>query len=86
MVTQQIRQRQEFHALMMGHEFRNDGIALSAQQARRCVIARFEQAVFYLETFGRNLLQITTGFFRRDPQGGQRRIRGRSPDRRRGRA
>ncbi len=67
-VQEQMGQRQETHALVMGHEGPNHGARLSARQTRRSVVDRFVEAIPGFKAFSGESLEVQTRLLGRHHQ------------------
>ena len=74
-VQQQIRQSQQAHPLVMGHERADGDAGLVRGQTRRRVIHRFVKTVSAFAAFGGQPLQVLAGFPGRDHQRQRRGVR-----------
>ena len=75
-VEQQIFQRQQAHALVMGHERTHDHTRLAARHARRRVVDRLVETIPAFEPVARQSLEIRAGRLGRHHQGECGGIRG----------
>lgn len=73
-VQEQIGQRQEDHALVMGHERSDHSAQFSARQTRWSVVDRFIEAVLPIQPFSGESLQIDACLLGRHHQGERRGI------------
>ena len=71
---QQMRQRQQDHALVMRHERTHDGARLAARHAGRRVVDRLVESEAPVETLADQPLQVRAGRLRRHHQRQRRRI------------